>query len=205
MKYVRLEGSNNHTIITLHGTGGSASSLFSLAERIDPLASKVGFQGDVLEHGMSRYFARYPQGGFDLESLEKASHDLHDSIKDLICNYKLQDHRITILGYSNGANLAKDLLKRFDDLPIHDYLLFHPSLIDPEIPYKQQEAVNLFITSGKRDPYISQSEFDSMVNDMREAGINVETFTHDQGHELIVEEINHAKLFLNRGERNKNV
>ena len=200
MKYVRLEGSNNHTIITLHGTGGSASSLFSLAERIDPLASKVGFQGDVLEHGMSRYFARYPQGGFDLESLEKASHDLHDSIKDLISNYKLQDHRITILGYSNGANLAKDLLKRFSGLPIHDYLLFHPSLIDPEIPYKKQEGVNVFITSGKHDPYISQSEFDSMVKGMREASINVEPFTHDHGHELMAEEINHAKLFIKTSE-----
>lgn len=198
MKYIKKEGSNKHLIITLHGTGGNASSLFQIADIFDPMASKVGFQGEVNENGMSRYFARYPGGGFDLESLKRATHDLHNSIIKFVADYGYENHMITILGYSNGANIAKNLLKEFKDVKINNILMFHPSLITPEIKYKQQKDLNVFITSGKNDPYISELEFKGMVDDLRSVGINVVTYTHDQGHQLIQKELDNAKVFLSK-------
>ena len=76
--------------------------------------------------------------------------------------------------------------------------MFHPSLITPETKYKQQKDLNVFITSGKNDPYISELEFKGMVDDLRSVGINVVTCTHDQGLQLIQKELDNAKVFLSK-------
>lgn len=49
MRHIKLDGSNKHVIMTLHGTGGSAGDLFQVAKYIDPQATLIGFQGEVLE------------------------------------------------------------------------------------------------------------------------------------------------------------
>lgn len=198
MKYIINKGSNNHLIITLHGTGGTASSLFEIAKFIDPLASKVGFQGEVIENGMNRYFVRYPEGGFDLESLAKATYDLNDSILKLIDKYKFEKYNITILGYSNGANLAKNLFKEFENVKVDNALLFHPSQITPEVDFKEQKNLNVFLTSGRNDPYISEKEFKELKNKLLAAKVHVETFTHNLGHQLVQEELDYAKDFLSK-------
>lgn len=196
MKHVTQIGSNQYTYITLHGTGGSASDLFGLVDYIDPDASKIGFQGEVNENGMSRYFARYPDGSFDLDSLSKATSDLHITVNEIIDKYKLENHTLTILGYSNGANLAKNLMKEYRNLDINNIILFHPSPITPNKVFKEQKNLKVLMTSGQNDPYITRNQFNELENKMNDAKIHVETFTHNQGHQLIQEELDFAKEFL---------
>ena len=62
MRHIHIPGKNNHVLVLLHGTGGSASSLFEIGQYIDPEATMIGFQGEVEEQGMARYFARYQDG-----------------------------------------------------------------------------------------------------------------------------------------------
>ncbi|HZJ68793.1 MAG TPA: dienelactone hydrolase family protein [Candidatus Eisenbacteria bacterium] len=198
MKYITDKGSNKHLIITLHGTGGSASDLFDLAHYLDPLASKVGFQGEVNENGMRRYFKRYPQGGYDLASLKKETKKLYSSIDKYIKDNQLESYKITLLGYSNGANIAKNLLKEYKNIKIDNMLLFHPSPITPETPFKNQKGLNLFMTSGQNDPYINEVEFANLIQHMEAADMNVESFTHPLGHQLTEEEVDMAKRFLSQ-------
>lgn len=204
MDYIKKDGSNNHIIITLHGTGGNAESLFEIADMIDPLASKVGFQGQVNENGLSRYFERYPGGGFNLESLKKASSDLFDEISKLVNDYAAEKYTITVIGYSNGANLAKNLLKEYKDVKINNMILFHPSLITPDIGYKKQVNVKVFMSYGKNDPNLTDVEFKEIENEMADAKIYVETYKHNFGHQLIKAEIERAQKFLlnNKGQVN---
>lgn len=196
MNYIKEDGTNKHLIITLHGTGGNARDLFGIAKMLDNQATKVGFEGNVMEHGMRRFFARYPYGGFDLDSLKKGSDDLYRSIQDLIKRYKFQDYTITLMGYSNGANIAKDLLKEYKLLEVSNVLLFHPSPITPDKAFKKQEGLAVFMTSGKEDPYINAFQFQDIKEKMEKASIEVTAFTQDLGHQLIEEEINQAKVFL---------
>lgn len=193
MKHIMHKGNNNNVIITLHGTGGSATDLFGIADMIDSEAIKIGFQGNVNENGLSRYFARYPGGGFDLESLAQASKDLYDSIHQVIKDYNLKKHRITLIGYSNGANLAKDLLKEYVDLPLSNIYLFHPSPITPDKEFKKHEGLNILLTSGKNDPYISEDQFQKLEQKMIQAGMKVVSLTHHQGHQLVQDEIDISK------------
>lgn len=196
MKYVIEQGSSKHLIITLHGTGGSADSLFEIANIIDPLASKVGFLGQVSENGMSRYFVRYPQGGYDLDSLAKGTHDLYNAIINMLEKYNFQDHKVTILGYSNGANIAKNLLKEYENLNVDNMLLFHPSPVTPNVGYKDQKGLNVLITSGENDPYITPREFAMLKEVMSDANMNVKAFAHSLGHQLVSEELDAAIDFL---------
>lgn len=196
MKETIRRGMDKHVIITLHGTGGTATSLFELAHFLDPDATKIGFQGEVNENGMSRYFARYPDGSFDLLSLDKATKDLYESLHESLEKYSLKDATVTLIGYSNGANLAKNLLKEYIDLPLDALLLFHPSQITPDKVFKKQAHLDVFMTAGKMDLYVTESQFMQMETNMLAASIKVETFIHDQGHQLIQEELNQAKKFL---------
>ena len=198
MRYVIDKKASNHVIITLHGTGGSATDLFNIAEFLDKDATKIGFEGPVLENGMRRYFARYPQGGFDLESLSKNTDTLYEAIFKTLKENNLEDHVITIIGYSNGANIAKNIIKKYKDFNINNMVLFHPSNINPIVGYKSQAKLNVLLTSGKNDPYISEDQFEKMQESMQDAGINIEAFSHNQGHQLTNEELAAAKDFISK-------
>ena len=198
MRYVIDKKASNHVIITLHGTGGSATDLFNIAEFLDKDATKIGFEGSVLENGMRRYFERYPQGGFDLESLSKNTDSLYEAIFKTLKDSNLENSIITIIGYSNGANIAKNILKKYPDVEINNLILFHPSNINPIVGYKSQTKLNVFLTSGKNDPYITQAQFLEMQASMKKANIKIEAFSHNLGHQITNEEIAKAKDFLDK-------
>ncbi|MHC5268786.1 alpha/beta hydrolase [Enterococcus sp. LJL98] len=196
MKHIQIPGKNKHVLILLHGTGGSASSLFEVGQFIDPEATMIGFQGEVEEQGMARYFARYHDGTFDLRSLASATYDFQDTLKKVIKQYQLENHEITVIGYSNGANLALNVLKEFEQAPFHRAFLFHPSPVRPTIPLKAQKDLQVLLTSGANDPYISEAQFRTLKQAFSDAGIAVEVLHHAYGHQLIQEELDRAKALV---------
>ncbi len=196
MRHIKQDGTNQHVIITLHGTGGSASDLFQIGHYLDPNATLIGFQGEVSERGMARYFARHQDGSFDLRSLAQATYDLHESLEEVINKYGFNHHQITLLGYSNGANLAINYLKEFENIPVDVALLYHPSAGRSDVEFKKQDGLKVLITSGANDPYISIEAFNELQTLLLNAGIDVKTYHHDFGHQLIQEELEASKELL---------
>ena len=195
MHHNHQAGQNKNVFILLHGTGGDAKSLFDLATYIDPDATLIGIEGEVTEQGMKRYFARYSDGSFDLESLAAATAKLQETIADLLARYTTEDRRVILLGYSNGANIAVNLLKEYET----DYdlaLLLHPSPGRSRVLFKKQAKLRALITSGANDPYISEEEFAVLEDMMKAADIPVETLTHSQGHQLTQGELQYAKRLV---------
>lgn len=192
MKYIIKDGTNNNLFILLHGTGGDAESLLPLMKLLDPDATAVGIQGEVVEMGMNRYFARHSDGSFDLESLKGATEKLYQTIEEVRKENGLQDKRVIVAGYSNGANILQNLLKEYET----DYdlgLIFHPAPTSVEKPFKNQVNLKALITSGSNDPYISPDQFVSLEKQLKEAGIPTELVTHDSGHSLIPLELDKAR------------
>lgn len=198
MRHIHKPGKNNHVIVTLHGTGGSATDLFQIAQFIDQEASLIGFQGEVREMGMARYFARHADGSFDLRSLAEATYDLLASLQEVINQYDYQNHKITLIGYSNGANLAINLLKEFENVPLNHAVLYHPSAGRIDVDFKKQENLKVLLTSGANDPYITESDFNSLKQQMVDQQIDVQSIHHEYGHQLTNQEIVDSKAFVSQ-------
>lgn len=198
MRYIKKDGTNQRVILTLHGTGGSATDLFTIASYLDPQATLIGFQGEVYERGMARFFARYADGSFDLRSLASATYDLQTTVQEVIEKYQLQSHQLVLLGYSNGANLAINYFKEFENTPIDVALLYHPSMVREDTAFKTQENLSVLISSGANDPYISQEKFEALTQQFENARIKVDTYHHDFGHQLLQMELEYSKELLSK-------
>src|ERR671926_1239219 len=100
-----LPGSSARTLLLLHGTGGNERDLIPLGRELDPNASLLSPRGKVLENGMPRFFRRLSEGVFDLEDLQKRTHELADFVLSAAEHYKIDKQQIVAVGYSNGANI----------------------------------------------------------------------------------------------------
>lgn len=196
MQHLYIPGNNNHVFVLLHGTGGSASSLFEIARYLDPEAALLGFQGAVEEAGMARYFARYQDGSFDLRSLASATQDLFDSLQKVREQNELTTKKLTLLGYSNGANIGINLLKEFAELPLERAVFLHPSTVRPAVAFQVQPQLKVLLTSGENDPYVTSQQFAALKEQLENTPIQTQSFTHAYGHQLIQEELEQVKQFI---------
>ena len=195
MNYELREGQGDNVLVLLHGTGGDKTSLMELAKYIDDDAVLVGIEGDVMEQGMRRYFARYADGSFDLESLAKHTTRLYETIERIMQEHDLGPHNINLLGYSNGANIAVNLLKTYETA-YKGAFLFHPSAGRLGVPFKPQPRMRVLLTSGDNDPYITQAEFEQLTLELEDAEIRHEALVHSSGHSLIRNELDQARRML---------
>lgn len=195
MIHIINKGTNQHVIFLLHGTGGTAESMIDFGKRIDSKATHISIQGEVDENGMNRYFARYPDGSFNLESLKEETEKLNQEIKYLIEYYQLENYQKTILGYSNGANIATNLFKEFETDFDHA-ILYHPSAVREESPVLQQFKLKVFMTYGHDDPFLSQDDFLELKQKFEEQSIPVTAYMHSYGHQIIGQELEKTKTFI---------
>src|SRR5438093_4095070 len=105
-----VPGNSKRTLLLLHGTGGNERDLIPLGHDLDPNASLLSPRGKVLENGMPRFFRRLAEGVFDLEDLQKRTHELADFVVSAAEHYKIDIKHIVAVGYSNGANIAASIL-----------------------------------------------------------------------------------------------
>src|SRR5690625_933768 len=110
MKHIFSKGTNEKTLLLLHGTGGNEEDLLPLARKIDPDANVLSVRGNVLENGMPRFFRRLAEGVFDEEDLIARTKELHEFLDKAAIENNFDRNNIMAIGYSNGANIAASLL-----------------------------------------------------------------------------------------------
>src|SRR5213594_1340182 len=94
-------GTSNRTLLLLHGTGGNERDLIPLARELDSRAALLSPRGKVLENGMPRFFRRVAEGVFDLEDLQKRTHELADFVAAAADPYDIVHKNIVAVGYSH--------------------------------------------------------------------------------------------------------
>ena len=97
-----VPGNSERTLLLLHGTGGNEHDLIPLGRHLDPDAAILSPRGKVLENGMPRFFRRLAEGVFDLEDLQKRTHELADFIIAAAEDYGFEIDKIVAVGFSNG-------------------------------------------------------------------------------------------------------
>src|SRR4030095_9962012 len=108
--YLFIPGTGDRTLLLLHGTGGNEADLLPLGFAICPDASLLSPRGKVLENGAPRFFRRLAEGVFDEEDVIERANELAEFISSAARKYNFDLNALIMVGYSNGANIASDML-----------------------------------------------------------------------------------------------
>src|SRR5574339_57152 len=103
-------GNEGRTLLMLHGTGGDENDLVPLGQTLLPRAAILSPRGRVLEHGMPRFFRRFEEGVFDLESIRFEAGSLAQFLELAAEKHGFDANQVVAIGFSNGANIAHSLL-----------------------------------------------------------------------------------------------
>jgi len=192
-----VPGTSERTVLLLHGTGGNERDLIPLGRELDPNAGLLSPRGKVLENGMPRFFRRLAEGVFDLDDLQKRTHELADFIVAASDRYKIDKQNMIAVGYSNGANIAASLLLLRPEV-LSAAVLFRAMvpLIPETMPILSEKDV--LISAGESDPIMPASETRKLVELLRNAGADVTIRFLQAGHQLTGEDIEVAREWLSK-------
>ena len=190
-----IPGSSSRTLLLLHGTGGNERDLIPLGRELDPNAALLSPRGNVLENGMPRFFRRLAEGVFDLEDLQKRTHELSDFVTEAAQHYGFATDQLVAVGYSNGANIAASMLILRPEV-LSAAVLFRAMV--PLIPDKlpNLSSVRVWIGAGDQDPIVPASETKGLVELLRRAGADVTVRFAKAGHGLTNDDIEAAHHWL---------
>src|SRR6266567_754686 len=190
-----VRGKPQRTLLLLHGTGGNERDLIPLGRELDANVSLLSPRGKVLENGMPRFFRRLAEGVFDLEDLQRRTHELADFVVAAAQHYKIDIKHMVAVGYSNGANIAASMLLLRPEI-LSAAILFRAMV--PLVPETQPDlsSVRVWIGAGDQDPIIPRSEAQRLVELLRHAGADVTIRFFNAGHGLTNSEIEIAGQWL---------
>ena len=194
MKHVFYKGDNQTrpTLLLLHGTGGNEHDLVGLGKEIDAQANILSVRGNVLENGMPRFFKRLAEGVFDVEDLMFRTEELKNFIDEAAQNYAFDRDNVVAIGYSNGANIAGNLLFQYEQV-LKGAILHHPMVPRRGVEIPQMSDTPVFIGAGKNDFMCPVTESEDLRDLLQNAGAEVELYWHAYGHQLTQDEVQAAK------------
>ena len=183
------------TLLLLHGTGGDENDLLDLGRMLAPGAALLSPRGNVLENGMARFFRRIAEGIFDVADLSRRTSELADFVTSASEAYNFDPAHVIAVGFSNGANIAASMLL-LRPTALSGAALFHPMvpLVPEHLPNLASKPV--FITAGRADPIVPQSETEKLVTQLQQAGASVATHWYNGGHTLTHQEVRDAREWI---------
>lgn len=183
------------TLVLLHGTGGDEYDLLPQGRMLAPGAALLSPRGQVLEHGMARYFRRLAEGVFDEQDLIARTHELAAFLRAAVRAYGLDARRLVAVGFSNGANIAASTLL------LEPGVLAGAALLHPMVPLRPEAlpplaGTPIFIGAGRADPIAPPAEAEGLADLLRAAGADVTLAWQPGGHTLTPGEARAAMTWL---------
>lgn len=198
MKHIFNQGKEGSKVfVALHGTGGDETNLLPVTKMLNEDYSVLSIRGNINENGANRYFRRKEEGVYDLEDLKFRGKELQDFIIESASEYDFSIEDVILVGFSNGSNIAINMLLR-EDSSFKTALLFAPLYpVDVSDNHKDMSDVEIFTSMGEQDPIVPISGSKKVISIFEERGADVEVFwTHT--HELNGEILRNAKEWLNK-------
>jgi len=187
-KFIKGTNPSRPTLLLLHGTGGDENDLLPVGKMIDQEANMLAVRGEVIENGMPRFFKRLAPGVFDEQDLMYRTSQLNDFVDQASKTYDFDRGDVIAIGYSNGANIAANMLMQIP-YSLGGAILMHPMLPrkDGEIP--SLKNVPILITAGNNDPIVPLASTQALkkVLDDHEGNVSLSWFKF--GHKLSSEEM----------------
>ncbi len=183
------------TLLLLHGTGADENDLIPLGQEMDPDANLLSPRGNVNEHGMLRFFTRFPDGSFDLDDLHARTAELADFIRKATAHYDIDPKGIVAVGYSNGANIAASILLT-DPSALPAAILMRPLLPVEPVMLPDLKDKPVLILGGKNDRMIPPPRTKLLIETLTRAGAALTTIWQDAAHNLVDKDMADARVFL---------
>ncbi|MGJ4998593.1 alpha/beta hydrolase [Bradyrhizobium sp. HKCCYLS3077] len=168
-------------LLLLHGTGGDENDLLALGATLSPGAALLSPRGQVLEHGMPRFFRRLAEGVFDEDDVRRRALELGAFIGEARERYGIGAP--LAVGYSNGANIAAALLLLQPEA-LAGAVLFRAMVPLAQPPAAKLARTPVLILSGKADPIVPASNSAKLCTQLIEAGADVTHTILPAGHQL---------------------
>ncbi|WP_411837900.1 VOC family protein [Paracoccus sp. ME4] len=187
------EDADGSTLMLLHGTGGSETDLMPLAHRIAPRATLLGLRGRSTEEGVARFFRRLSTARFDQADIWSEAAAFAAFWEGAVAAYDLDPARLTVLGYSNGANFAGAVMGLHPGL-IRRAILMRPMLALDPVPAADLTGTRVLTMQGARDPYRPHAP---ALNDWLVAsGADLDARVIAAGHELSQDDLDAAQGWM---------
>jgi len=183
------------SLLLLHGTGGNEDDLLPLGERLLPGAARLSPRGQVLEHGMPRFFRRLAEGVFDLDDLRRRTSELADFVDAARTRYDLGPLPPVAVGLSNGANIAAAMLLLRPGT-LGGALLLRPMVPLVPDPMPVLAGVPVQINAGTADPIVTPAQSEALAALLRRAGAAVTIDWIRGGHGLTQQDLELGARFL---------
>lgn len=180
-------------VFAFHGTGGTESQLFKLAQDLVPGGGVIAPRGDVSEMGAARFFRRTGEGVYDMEDLARATQKMIAYIQAHRAAYP--GHPVYGFGYSNGANILASVAMQNPEL-FDRVALLHPLVTWDAAPNAGFAGKRVLITAGERDPITPWAQSAALIAWFQTSGAVVSTEVHPGGHELRDSEIHALQTFF---------
>jgi phospholipase/carboxylesterase len=182
-------------LLLLHGTGGDESDLLAFGRMVSSGGALLSVRGQVLEHGMPRFFRRLAEGVSDEADVSRRANDLADFVEAARVEYGLGAP--LALGYSNGANIAAAMLL------LCPRTLRGGILLRAMVPLAQPPEANLsgrplLLVSGQHDPIVPPANGERLAAMLTRAGADVTRRVLPVGHQLSQSDISLAREWLAR-------
>ena len=184
-------------VLLLHGTGGDENDLLTLGRQLSPGSALLSPRGDVLEHGMPRFFRRFAEGVFDLADVAARAQTLADFIAAAARHYRFDQGKLVGVGLSNGANIAASVLWLRPETLAAAILLRPMVVLEPAQP-PDLSGKRVLIASGIRDPIVPADHPARLAGQFRRAGADVTLHSAEAGHRLVTADFDAAMGFLGR-------
>ncbi|RMC32951.1 VOC family protein [Paracoccus alkanivorans] len=189
----RPDHPDGSTLLLLHGTGGNEADLMPLAHHLNPNATLLGLRGRSNEEGVTRFFRRMSMTSFDQEDIRAEAAAFDAFMSGAVAAYDLDPARVTVLGYSNGANFAGAVMGLYPGL-LKRAVLIRPMAVLDDLPSPDLTGTRVLTLSGARDPYGSHAP---RLNDwLRTNGADLDARTIPAGHELAQADLDAAQDWL---------
>jgi phospholipase/carboxylesterase len=182
-------------LLLLHGTGGDEQDLVELGKFVSPASPLLSVRGKVLENGMPRFFRRLSEGIFDLEDLKFRTNELADFVAVCRHEYGLANASVYALGYSNGANIAANmLLERPESLQgailLRAMVTSDPAIL-PDLKDKQ-----VLMLSGLMDQIIPPDNSKNLAAMLKTSGAKIDIRMKPTGHALTQSDFSDIKNWI---------
>lgn len=185
--------SDGSTIVLLHGSGGSETSLMALAHKANPRATLLGVRGRSTEEDIARWFRRFDDMTFDEKDIISEAKAFAAFLDGAVSAYGIDRSRLVFIGHSNGANFLAAFFALHPEFARHS-LLLRPMPVLADWPKSELNGTRFTLAAGETDRHRDRTL--SLRDHLANSGAEADVSLVPHGHELGLEDVELAKRWV---------